>query len=83
LDNLASEFQRLCDRRDLAAYHVAAVVQIVISFFESQNYEDALAMLKRAKSDFDVASKQIEEFLKSNFPNSTKENKTDGNRTAA
>jgi hypothetical protein len=36
----ARQFQRLCDRRDLAAYRVAGAVLTVISFWECESHDD-------------------------------------------
>jgi hypothetical protein len=72
--NQLQEFQRLCDRRDLAAYRVAGTVSTVIAFWECQSHDEALALLKTARDEFDAAANDITEFL-----NSKKESQSDGN----
>ena len=77
-DSAYAEFQRLCEKRDLAAYRAVGAIGAVIDFFEAQDYASALASLKQAREEFREADSLVTEFL-----NSKKENSTDGNRTAA
>jgi len=35
--NVLSEFNQLCQKRDLAAYRAVAAIQIVVGFFEAQD----------------------------------------------
>jgi hypothetical protein len=77
-ENAYAEFERLCNKRELAAYRMVGVVKTVISFFEAQNYDHALAALKDARAEYDAADRKITE-----FHNAHKENSTNGYRTAA
>jgi hypothetical protein len=58
----AAEFERLLERRDLAAYRLVSTVDTVILFWEAQDYEASLALLKRAHAEFKHADRQITEF---------------------
>jgi hypothetical protein len=57
-----SEFQRLLERRDLAAYGLVDVVNTVILFWEAQDFEGSLSLLKRARAEFRRADRHITEF---------------------
>ena len=78
-DSVAAEFQKLIERRDVAAYRAAAAVELVIHFWEAQDYDAAFTSLKRAHDDFQQANSRITEFYKS----LKGENTRHGNRTAA
>jgi hypothetical protein len=75
----ASELQRLLERRDLAAYRAAAAVELVIHFWEAQDYDAAFTSLKRASDEFKNANDSITSFYKS----LQGEKKTHGHNTAA
>ena len=77
---LAQEFQRLCDRRDLAALNCVNAIQFVLSVWEAQEFERSRSMLERALDLHKRADDAISEFHKSI---SEKENQSDGNRSAA
>lgn len=62
MTDLAVEFQRLLERRDLAAYRAVAMLDLVIHFFEAQDYDTALSQLKRAQSEFQEAARSVQQF---------------------
>lgn len=76
--DLLAEFQSLLDKRELAAVRLVGTVDSVISFFEAQDYEQALFQLKRARDEYNAVDRQISEFHKSH----TGDNRH-GNRTNA
>jgi hypothetical protein len=45
--NVLTEFNRLCQTRDLAAYRAVADIQTVVLFWESQDYDAVLAQLQK------------------------------------
>jgi hypothetical protein len=65
MTNVLSEFNRLCQMRDLAAYRAVAAIEIVVLFFEAQDYETALTQLQKARAEFQEADRRISEFRKS------------------
>jgi hypothetical protein len=65
MTDVLSEFNRLCQMRDLAAYRAVAAIQIVVLFFEAQDYETALTQLQKARAEFQEADRRISEFRKS------------------
>lgn len=75
----AAEFQSLLDQRELAAVRVVGAVDSVISFWEAQDYDTALAVLKHARDEYNAADRRISEFHKS----LKGENTRHGNSTAA
>lgn len=80
-----AEFQRLQQQRDLAAYRAVSQIRMVIDFFEAQDYDSALAQLKKADAEFQETDQRITEFLQSHQLqiSQLKENSINGNRTAA
>jgi hypothetical protein len=60
--NVLSEFTRLCQMRDLAAYRAVAAIQIVVDSFEAQDYQTAFTQLQKARSEFQEAEQRISEF---------------------
>jgi len=78
--DLAAEFQRLCDQRDLAAYRAVSVISSVIDFWEAEDYPSALAQLQRARAEFLEAEARITKFRKS--PQIQKGEHSHGNRSA-
>ena len=75
----ATEFARLLERRDLAAYRVVGAVETVIRFWEAQDYDASLYLLIRARSEFKRAEIRIAEFRNSHKGELTRH----GNRPAA
>ena len=65
IPNVLSEFNRLCQRRDLAAYRAVAAIQPVVLFWEAQDYDDVLAQLQKALADFKAADARISQFRNS------------------
>jgi len=63
--NVLSEFNRLCQNRDLAAYRAVAAIQTVGLFWEAQDYDDVLAQLQKALADFKAADARISQFRNS------------------
>ena len=62
IPNALSEFNRLCQTRDLAAYGAVAPIQTVVLFWEAQDYDDVLAQLQKALADFKAADARISQF---------------------
>lgn len=54
-----SEFQRLLERRDPAAYSLVGAVDTIIRFREAQDFQSALSLLKRARAEFERADRYI------------------------
>jgi hypothetical protein len=52
-DSALAEFQRLCEKRDLAAYQAVGAINV------------ALALLQSARDQFDQADSRITEFMNS------------------
>lgn len=77
--DIAAEFKRLLDQRDLAAYRVVGAVQTVILFWEAQDYDASLDLLKQAFAEFRRAESRITEFRNSYTGELTRH----GNHTAA
>jgi hypothetical protein len=75
-DSLA-EFQRLLQQRDLAAYRVVSATQVVIDFFEAQDYESALELLKKSQEAFRQADQKINAFTKSHLKKASTKSKTE------
>jgi hypothetical protein len=63
--NVLSEFSRLCQTRDLAAYRAVAAIQTVVLFWEAQDHDDVLAQLQKALADFKAADARISQFRNS------------------
>ncbi len=61
----AVEFRRLLEQRDLAAYRLVAAIETVIRFWEAQEYDQALALLVRARAEFERAEARINQFRNS------------------
>jgi hypothetical protein len=59
------EFNRLCEKRDLAAYRAVAAIQTVVLFWEAQDHDDVLAQLQKALADFKTADARISQFRNS------------------
>jgi hypothetical protein len=74
----ATEFQRLLEARDLAAYRAVSAIAQVVDFFEAQDYENALALLKKVRAEFQEADQRVHQFRKSSKGETTRH----GNRTA-
>jgi hypothetical protein len=64
MNDPASEFERLLQLRDLAAYRAVSVIQMVLDFFEAQDYESAVNMLDKARAEFDQADLRVVQFRK-------------------
>ena len=79
---LGSEFQRLCDRRDLAAYNCVNAIQFVVSVWEAQDFEQSKEMLQRALDLHKEADQTITEFHVRHAQKSTKGDSSNGNRSA-
>ena len=62
MTNVLSEFNRLWQRRDLAAYRAVAAIQTVVLFWEAQDYQAALTQLQQARAEFQEAERRISEF---------------------
>jgi hypothetical protein len=75
-----TRFQRLTNARDLAAYRAVAVLGVVIDFWEAEDFDSALAQLKRARAEFLEADARVTEFH--NQRHQQKES-TNGHRTIA
>jgi hypothetical protein len=56
-DSALAEFQRLCEKRDLAAYQAMGSINV------------AMELLRSARDEFDQADKRITEFLNSKKEN--------------
>jgi hypothetical protein len=63
--NVLSEFNRLCQSRDLAAYRAVATIQIAVDSFEAQDHKTALAQLQKARAEFQETERRISEFRNS------------------
>lgn len=61
-DPLFAEFQRLLERRDLAAYRAVVACDLAVHFFEAQDYDTAKVQLERARDDFHEAARRVQEF---------------------
>lgn len=77
-EKLLAEFQRLCEKRECAAYQAVGAIKTAMAYLSQGDAKQALGVLQFARGEFDQADLRITEFL-----NSTKENQTDGNRSAA
>lgn len=75
----ATEFQRLLEARDLAAYRAVSAIGQVVDFFEAQDYESALALLKKVRAEFQEADRRVHQFRKSTKGETTRH----GNRSTA
>jgi len=76
--DIAAEFEQLVERRDLAAYRAVGAVETVILFWEAQDFEASLSLLKRAHAEFERAESRITDFLNSHKGELPRH----GNRTA-
>lgn len=63
-DVALAEFQRLCEKRDLAAYNAMGSINV------------AMELLRSARDQFDQADKRITEFLNSTKEKQTDGNRT-------
>jgi hypothetical protein len=68
-DAALAEFQRLSDKRDLAAYNAVGAIKTAMQHLSLGEAKLALDVLQFARDDFDLVDSQITEFL-----NSKKEN---------
>ena len=73
----ATEFQRLCERRDLMALNCVNAINFVLLMFEAQNFERSREHLQHALDQHKEADLAITEFL-----NSKKENQHHGHSAA-
>lgn len=64
MDNL-SEFRRLLEDRDLAAYRAVAAIDTIFLFFEAQDYDTVFSMLSHAREEFRRAEQAIHDFQQS------------------
>ena len=80
-EKLLAEFQRLSEKRDLAAYNAVNAIQFVLSFWEAQTFEDSRQMLQAALEQFQQSDREITEFHHLLVPK--KENHSNGNHTTA
>lgn len=58
----AAEFERLLELRDLAAYRAVSVIQMVLDFFEAQDFSSAEQMLSGAREEFRAADERVNLF---------------------
>ena len=61
--DLRTEFEKLLEARDLAAYRAAAVVAVVVDFFEAQDYETAEKQLRSSLAEFREADRKVNQFI--------------------
>ena len=80
--NPAHEFQRLCDRRDVAALNCVNAIQFVLAVWEAQTFAESRQMLEDALAGHKCADQAITEFHRQHKLANQKENH-DGNRSAA
>jgi replication-associated recombination protein RarA len=71
------EFQRLCEKRECAAYQAAGAIKTALAFLSQGDSQQALNVLQFARAEYDQADSRITEFL-----NSKKETTHNGNSTA-
>ena len=64
----AADFKHLLDQRDQAAYFVVASVETVLRFWEVQDYERSLTLLRDALAEFNYADKEFHKLLKGEIP---------------
>jgi hypothetical protein len=62
LANTLAEFQTLCDRRDQAAYSVVLVLQVVLGFWEAQDFETSRRRLQDALDQYREADRRLTQF---------------------
>ena len=56
-------FNRLCEKRDLAAYRVVAELRLIMDYLKAQEY-DMISGVAEALDAYKAADRQIEEFRK-------------------
>jgi hypothetical protein len=64
-DAALAEFQRLSDKRDLAAYNAVGAIKTAMQHLSLGEAKLALDVLQFARADFDLVDSQITEFLNS------------------
>jgi predicted negative regulator of RcsB-dependent stress response len=61
-ENAADLFARLVQQRDLAAYRAVSTIQVVLDFFEAQDFESAQRALRNSLAEFRQADERITAF---------------------
>ena len=56
-------FNRLCEKRDLAAYRVVAELRLIMDYLKAQEY-DMISGVAEALDAYKAADRQIDEFRK-------------------
>lgn len=79
-ETLPAEFQRLCERRDLAAYNCVNAIQFVLAMFEAQTFEQSREYLQLALEQHKEADLEVTRFIRIHLE---QEKQNDGNRSAA
>lgn len=58
-----AQFQRLTDRRELAALHCVNAIQFVLAVFEAQTFAESRQMLQDALDQHRAADDAVTQFL--------------------
>lgn len=56
-----TEYERLCDQRDVAAYRALGAITAAIAFCKQGDAEKALTVLNSARERYDVADAQLQQ----------------------
>lgn len=59
MNDLRTQLVTLLERRDLAAYRAVSKIQMVLQFWEAQDYENAEQLLRSALAEFEDVDRKI------------------------
>lgn len=54
-----TQLEKLLERRDLAAYRAVSKIQMVLQFWEAEDFENAENILRSALAEFDEADQKV------------------------
>lgn len=74
-----TEFQSLCNRRELAAHQLVGVAKIASAYLNLGEFQKAQNLLQGAVLDYELADDKISAFHEAQIQ--SKENSVHGNRT--
>jgi len=64
-----TQLTTLLERRDLAAYRAVSKIQMVLQFWEAQDFENAEQLLRSALTEFEDADRKVNQLYEQYKPN--------------
>ena len=83
-DPIVAEFQRLYQKRELAAYRAVSAIQTVVDFWEAEDFPSSIALLRKVRADYQKADREMDRFLEKHQLDTSKfKENTHGNKRSA